>query len=340
MTFSDSPPLIKKALDRPSGTASSKLRVLPYRGESARTLLDSAQKFWPHDDRIEIVPSPVDDGDARPFEREIDSEQLRHPKPPRQGSSSDAVTLTGNDEAHNRPLDSDSLVHRTDSSVKPSAHLPTVLVTTADKDGRRSTASIGVPAIPADGTARIRVPLTPRGILIHSDDPDALKRFEEHLKLISGSNEESDRQLAVFYLKYAEIDDANALLRQLLSEDSLSASGSPAGLARLSLPQSMMDVTGGLDNLWIYDSATVIPDKRLNRFFVYGSEANLTTIEDHLRVIDRENSIAQLNTHGTPRMITLYHARAEAVATIIRDTYTGRIVSTAKKKMQRQQPGI
>ena len=112
----------------------------------------------------------------------------------------------------------------------------------------------------------------------------------------------------------------------------MSGSGSAAGLSRLSLPQDMMDVPGSLESQWSYDTAAVIPDKRLNRFFVHGTESDRNKIEDHLQVIDRENSIARLNTHGTPRMIRLLHANAEAVAEAIRDTYSGRIASTAKER--------
>ena len=135
----------------------------------------------------------------------------------------------------------------------------------------------------------------------------------------------------MFYLKHATVDEANTLLRQLLVQE-LAVGHSGLTLARLSLPQDVIDVAGSIDNLWNYETATVIPDERLNRFFVYGTQEDLAVIEQHLQVIDRENSIAQMNVHGTPRMIRLYHAKAEAVAEVIRDAYSGRIAATAKER--------
>jgi len=293
---------IERALQqfsKSTGKAGDKLRVLPYRGEKARSLLDSARRFWPHDESIEIVPSPKEV--ERPLEREIDSNRLDNPLKER---SSGDLTLQ----------ETPSWLH-----VSNDAH----------EGGDRSADSVDTP----HDTSGIRVQITPQGMLIRSDDPDALQRFAEHMQLITGAAKTaSDRRLQVFYLKHAKVDDANSLLRYLLSEDSFSGMGNPTRLSRLSLPQSMKDVPGGLDDLWNYDSAAVIPDTRLNRFFVYGTDADLAKIEDHLQVIDRENSIARLNTHGTPRMIPLFHTDAEAVATLIRDTYSGRIASTAKER--------
>ena len=329
---------IERALmqfNQPTGTVSAKLRLFPYHGERARSLLDSARKFWPYEDRIEVVPSPNGGGEALPLEREIKSKPRAKSKPLGESGSGRKVTstLTGhnrpfNDGGHHRPREFDSSLLDVRNKVESVGPFSTEFVAAGNQDGSRTVNSHDLQSPPPDGAARIRVQLTPSGILIHSDNADALKRFEKHLGLITGSNQGSDRKLAVFYLKHEKIKDANALLRELLADEARL----PAGLGRLSLPQDVIDATGNLDQSWRYDTATVIPDIRLNRFFVYGLQSDLAAIEEHLKVIDRESSIAPLKMHGTPRIVPLYHAKAEAVATVIRDTYSGRIASSAKER--------
>ena len=170
---------------------------------------------------------------------------------------------------------------------------------------------------------------TPRGLLVFSENATAAERFADHVRLLADSNSPADRQLAVFYMKHAKVEDANTLLRQLLADESL-ASSSPLSLARF--PSGDVSETGSLGHYWNYATATVIPDKRLNRMFVYANQLELEAIEQHLQVIDRENSIADLKTRGTPRVIRLRHAKAAAVADVIRDAYAGRIAATASER--------
>ncbi len=65
--------------------------------------------------------------------------------------------------------------------------------------------------------------------------------------------------------------------------------------------------------------------------------ATSSKIQRHLEVIDRENSIADVRTSGEPRVIRLAYARAESVATILRDAYAGRIGATAEERQQAAQ---
>jgi type II secretory pathway component GspD/PulD (secretin) len=102
--------------------------------------------------------------------------------------------------------------------------------------------------------------------------------------------------------------------------------------------KTLGSLTGlGPEGAWSFGAAAIIPDKRLNRMFVYGAERDLAKVQRHLEVIDRENSIADVQTHGTPRVIELRHANAEQVAAVIRDVYAGRIGATAEERRQTAQ---
>ena len=284
----------------------SNLRLLPYHGEKTNSLLDSARRLWPHKNRIEVIPPNHDPPRGESLEREINSAV---PKEAFQGGNERGIELI-------KYSLTDSFSNETDG---------------------QSSGSVPKKKFESNAPAAIHVRPTREGLLVHCDDASAVERFAEHLELISGTKyrkpgRQTNRQLAVFYLKHAKIDDANALLRQLLDDESWSKDGYPAGLARLALTARGTEPLEGFASAWGYDATTVIPDSRLNRLFVYGTREDLDAIEAHLQVIDRENSIADVRTHGTPRVIRFEHAEAEDVAAVIRDTYSGRIALSEKDR--------
>lgn len=173
------------------------------------------------------------------------------------------------------------------------------------------------PAEP-ENAALIRGQLTPQGIRIQSSNLDALDRFEKHLRAIAGQQSRAEPRMAIYYLKHVMAGEAERLLRGVLEAESAAQPTFGTPLAS--------QVT-----------ATIIPDQRLNRMFVYGDESDLGTIQRHLEIIDRENSIAEVKTHGAPRVIRLAHAKAENVAAVLRDAYSGRLGATAEERQQAAQ---
>jgi type II secretory pathway component GspD/PulD (secretin) len=241
------------------------LRMLPYRGERGRRILQAAVQFWPHTERVLIMPS----GDAtheQPLEQEINAEPRIEAGPV-------------------------SFRQRTEP----------------------------------DPAATIRGQLTPQGILIQSDAIDALDRFEKHLRQIAGLEHTSQPRMVIYYLKHTTAGEADRLLRRLLDAESA-----------VRPPVTILSSGGNVtpSGAWSSGAAMMIPDQRLNRMFVYGQESDLASIQRHLEVIDRENSIADVRTSGEPRVIRLDHARAESVAAVLRDAYAGRIGATAEERQQ------
>jgi type II secretory pathway component GspD/PulD (secretin) len=273
----------------------SLLRILPYRGERGRRILESAARFWPHAEPLLIFP-PSEDKPPQPLEREI------NPQPERRGDS------------QGKQGDTDS-----DRQNEPAA-------------AGRGPESRAAP--------QIRGQVTPHGILIQSDNAEALNRFEQHLRLIAGPEGPGELRLAIFYLKHSAADEADRLLRRLLDAESASSASYPTVLSNRGLLGSLTNVgmsPEGLGGAWSFATATIIADKRLNRMFVYGQEGDLAKVEHYLELVDRESSIADVRTHGTPRVIQLAHARAEKVAAVIRDAYAGRIGATAEERQQAAQ---
>ena len=72
-------------------------------------------------------------------------------------------------------------------------------------------------------------------------------------------------------------------------------------------------------------TATIIPDVRLNRLIVQGTSSDILKIEQHLRIIDQENSMTEVQTQGKPRMIQLVYTTAAEAATVVKEAYASRI---------------
>lgn len=155
---------------------------------------------------------------------------------------------------------------------------------------------------------------------------------ETRTRSVHANSAATSSRLAVFYLEHTTATDADGLLRRLLAAESLSpwekvAAKPPGDSVRSSAADSFSAP-------WSFRSATIITDSRLNRIFAYGTAADLAQIEGHLRVVDRESSIAEVRVHGSPRIIRLLHADATEIAAVIRDAYSGRIAATAGERRE------
>jgi type II secretory pathway component GspD/PulD (secretin) len=267
---------VLEQLGEPGPASGTLLRLLPYRGDRGRRVLEAAERFWPDSESLMIFPAH--DAANQPQELEVTPEREQQ------------------DEISS-PQSSTGAAHRPQSS-RPQA----------DNTKIRK---------------QIRAQLTPRGILIHASNADELDRFEQHVRMVAGAGNSSDTRLAVFYLKHSTAKEADRLLRQWLDVESAATStlGNSAGADR-----------HGPATAWLLGSATIFADTRLNRLFVHGREDELAKVEEHLKIIDRENSMTQLSTHGTPRVIQLHHANALDVVSVVRDAYAGRITASADER--------
>lgn len=292
---------IEEALGQLAGDqhneSTERLRLLRFQGVEAVRLVEAARRFWPYEEILEVI-APQVRLQSQPVEREIRSAPTKND--PSQSRRDPVPTMTQLDDVFGE-------------RQPHGLHNQTVLTSLTEPTSRSGR---------EDDSIQIQV--TPSGILIRGDSKDAVQRTEQHLKLIASAADGPKRSQAVFYLKHAKVIDANRLLQQVLAEES----SWDDSLSTLSTNVGVSEIGGS----WSFNSATVVPDSRLNRIFAFGRRDDLDRIESHLEIIDREDSITELKTHGTPRVVILQHARAEDVAAVIRDAYSGRIASSAKER--------
>ena len=192
--------------------------------------------------------------------------------------------------------------------------------------------------------AEIRVAVTSSGIIIASEDTKALDELEKLLRTVSGPTAlQGQREISVFYLKYAKADVAYQLLQEVLGgHTSDTAGGSLLGdMASNLLGGGLIGgLVGGLAGgtsggsssgttaLQASGPVTVVSDPRLNALIVEANPTDLAFVEQMLRVIDKESSETDIETTGVTRLIPVIHSTADEVATVVRQVFADRMATT------------
>ena len=307
---------IVERLEQPREPTKGPLRLLPLHGERAQRLLETGKRFWPGADEVLVFPPDTVESPNDVLERVINDDD--EPAAPAEQAPSPAPK-------------------RQESDRSPSPHVSQVTFTETKLVGEDQSEDSSGAAGTADGQSAkvIKAQVTPRGILMHSDDIDLLNRFEKHLRTIAGPGEFSATRMAIFYLKHLPAADAKSMLSDIRRGQS--SSGRDRSRDEL---DSEDDSTGSSRpgrSYYSYSAPSIIADPRLNRLIVQGTAEEIVQIERHLRIIDRDKSLADVETRGKARVIQLVHIRAATAAKIIQETYQGQIASGSSGDQQQAQ---
>ncbi|WP_146535129.1 secretin N-terminal domain-containing protein [Rubripirellula reticaptiva] len=283
------------------------VRVIPIKGQRAEDALETAATFWRSGNPVIVYPTlggPQNSTERVPAKKNDGSK----------------------DAAPNETKSAKELAFRTHAASMPAA--------SPHRDaGPRQLTVVSNAKAPT-----IRCQVTPQGILLQSDDTEALDRFESHLKTIAGPADLLPPEPVVFYLQHCRPDDALRILGELL-EGGQSAregeagtlvngyvSGGPSGsyLSMISSREGTTTMMAG--------SITVVADSRLNRLIVQGTAEDIEEVAGYLTIIDKDESIASIETYGRSKVIELQHTKAADVADSIRDAFVGRVAEDTKSQ--------
>ncbi|MEX1223779.1 MAG: secretin N-terminal domain-containing protein, partial [Pirellulales bacterium] len=209
----------------------------------------------------------------------------------------------------------------------------------AEQNGEAQPAE-ATPRAPVAPGADIVVSVGPNGIVIASEDLEALDEFEDLFRQIAESST-AGAEYTVFYLKYAQAEVAAVLLKEILTGDTGEAGGAEGSLlgdlAGAALGDSGGGIMGsllglggdgGLGSLSASGTFTVVAEPRLNALVVQAGAADLDLIEQMLKVIDQESSPEDVQTIPPPRLIPVFNTSAEEVAAVVRQVYAQQMAST------------
>lgn len=322
------------------------IRSIPLSGTAAERVLNELEMLWPtvSTSRIRVVrPS------SPPAVRGFSPDTPPAESPATTGKSSA-------DEARNvQPkLDSEAMLSRNskfqfvaygddDAPAAPAKQVP--VITTAQGPSSPSN----IQAAPQPGGAKtpgeIVVMMGPNGLVIASEDQEALDKLEALIETLS-ARYSSSAEYSVYYLRYVKADVAAQMLQSILTgvapsddgggslmgdiaSEMLGGGGGLMGsLMGLGSSSSSTSLTGG--------SLSIIPDMRLNALVVQASVEDLDKIDQLLKIMDQPHSPEQVETKRTPRMIPVLFTNAQEIASIVQTVYADRIASTGGGQQQRQ----
>lgn len=301
---------------------SSDLRFVPLTGPQRLDVLQTAKQHWQGANCLQILP-PAEDTQAPVIERTVfpelsDSDQ----------EDSDATQTTSPPQEAKEPADRRPSLSDRDDFVSVSARYGDAISSTITTE---------------KAMAPIRSQVVPNGILLQSQDLDALDRFEEHLRTITTQDKKTISPTVVYYLKYVTAEEAVKMLADLL--DGGNALADPASDTLIN-GSSNYSSSSGYFGSFLFErdgvttvtagTATVVSDARLNRLIVQGTKEDIAMIEGYMKIIDKDSSITAIETSGRSHIIELKHARAEEVAEVIREAFPTRIDTTTQRAAQQR----
>lgn len=231
-----------------------------------------------------------------------------------------------------------SRFHFASDEVKPAVTAPIETDSAAIKPVEKSTPAKETPAKTSAEQNRAGAPIMvapgPGGLLIASDDLEALDQLEQLLSTLGGRSSAAGREFAVFYLKYSKAATIAEVLAAIFGGKS---AGNDRGLLGDMASNALGDVGGGLmgdlllggggggGGSFASAAVDIIPDPRLNALVVHAKPADLDTIEQLLKVLDQRTGPEDVEADAPPRSIQVVNTSARTIATIIQQVYQDRV---------------
>lgn len=343
--------LLRQLGETEEGTAANDssqqhVRLIPLTGAAARSAVEQIEQIWPsvRPNRIRIISPTAAIPTYRPSESSEEPQSINERAPAAtpadntanefqqlfemlRESNTEAVPAEREEapdgaDARNslfRYASEASTTDANDSTAAPSPQPPAPIA------AKPVNPSKGAPIIVAPG---------PGGLLIASDDLEALDELEEMLTVVAGRSATSGREYAVFYLKYSK---AATIAEVLASIFGGSTGSSDKGLIGDMASNALGDVggalmgdlllggSGGGGSAFSSASVDIVPDARLNALIVHAKPADLDTMEQLLKVLDQRTGPEDVEADGQPRSIPVFNTSASEIATIVQQVYQDRI---------------
>jgi len=305
------------------------VRVLPLRGQQRQQMLETAERIWQGDNRVLILPSADLVGDRiGPIERVIHSDPTTDR--PVSAPIKSASGIQDRFEAGSLPTAKSS--QDSDQAL--------VWVTSQGADIECETTVTPIQSIQ---DSAIRGQLIPEGIMIQSNDLDALDRFQDQLLEVAELARKTPSPPVIYYLKYVNAEDAVKMLADLLDGGQSLApptggtliNGGSTGFSIGSYMGSLTSNKEGVTTVTA-GTATIVSDARLNRLIVQGTTEDIAVIDEYMKIVDKGSSITNIETFGRSHVIELTHTKATEVAEMVKQAFSNRIGVSPQANQQQQ----
>lgn len=308
--------LIKLGEIDPNGVVrdtTRKLRIPP--GKESEALLRRLEQMWPS-----VGPNPllIEPGaSSAPDDQPADGEQTTPAKKPADDATakrySEAITLAMADEAE----------------LVPATEAPA----TAPEAPNEALVDRTIPESPdaAPSPPPITIMQGPNGLVISSQDPEALDRIMELLDELTPT----EMSYQVFELKNTYAKDVAKLLKDVFEEKKKDENSNPFGYYYFDWPpEEEAEERGRLSKR---RPLKFVPDPVTNTVLVQGAdEQQLAEIASLVEMYDRADPVESQSVRKT-EIIQVKYAVAPEVMTVIKEVYRD-LLSPNDKDMQAAQP--
>lgn len=307
----------------PDGQRSNR-RVLPLSSRTIRNILSNVETIWPSERAtLNVIKEVKKDEKSSPAAK---AEEKGNKPPSKPAPTKDDVT-SSNPPAYHFVSEPGPETAESSENSDEEADAPTTDSKTVDP----ATSEPKTPAIP--GRPEIRVEVTPAGIVISSDDLDALDEFQNVLQELVDAHERAGRQTETFPLKHKDAEVAASMLKAMMdgganvsggfSSGMLGGMGGLAGML-LGGGGSSASASSTVNSTASGTPANITPDPNLNVLYITALPRDLDNIDQLIQLIDKPES-PDPPEGLKPRFIAVEHAKAADVATIVREQFAGQI---------------
>jgi type II secretory pathway component GspD/PulD (secretin) len=360
--------LLVKMGEQPSdgavqSTERSNVRMLPLGSRSARTALEQLEAVWPtmRQNKIRIVtpaanirsnfpagtvaPSnevspPTVPGPAAPANPQAVPPAAEQPKTPVEKAAS-----TGFRVQHvvlSRTLDEQAPEQPPAPAPKQAPVATPAPAGASPTAPRPLTSDLSAPVAAAKEPAPIVVTTGPSGVIIASEDLDALDQFESLLTSLASRAASGGKEFTVFYLQNAGAAAAAETLEAVFGAGGGGGGGGSllgdiAGMALGGTGGNMVSAMmgggapGPTSSISSSSSVMIVPDSRLNALIVQATPADLDLIEQLLKVVDQLD-VPESTVNPRPRLIPIRNTGAQQIADILREVYSERMAGANRQR--------
>ncbi len=306
------------------GSMGDRVRILPYTGRTAEDAVSQVQALWPVMGRPNSIRTITPSAGINSGSTGIPERSIMRPQenlPPKKPS---APIQTGSEARRDSRNNTTTLVRAQTDAPE-------------NEESESKAESVTIKTTGGD----IVVQFTPAGILIASDDVEALDAFEALMSSLANPTGAASNLPTVFRLKYVRAEEAADMIAKVLGGGESSASsavdsmigglgggmlggllGMGGGGEEASSAKSVLTSTG---------SVSIVPDARLNSLFIQAGPVDMQMIELILEKIDVVESPEKVQTGGNPLLIPVIYQDAAEVAEVVKAVFGDRIAGQDKK---------
>ena len=187
--------------------------------------------------------------------------------------------------------------------------------------------------------AEVTISVTPAGLVLTSNDPDALAKLEGVIRMLSDESVLQRTSLEVYYLKNSTASVISSALQNLMGTGT---GASASGVASVDIPEwqqsEMMGLVSAQGNTVAKTgTVTIAVDDRLNALYVQANAVDHKTIEKLLKILDQPSREGNM-TKAVPRLIKLENMRADEAKPLVETAFANRMQGN-RNGGGMQQPG-